>query len=426
MKQEIFIKECIKMHGVKYDYSMVNYVNTRTKIKIICPEHGLFEQLSKSHKEGKGCNECLKKNNIQKNLSNFLEKANEIHNNKYTYFGEDYINNKSKIKITCPFHGDFKQRPDNHLNRKSGCPKCVSKKLKYTKKDIIEKFNKKHKHKYNYNYFNVYKGVTSYIKIICPEHGLFEQKIDVHFRSGCPKCDKSYKKNISQFIKKAKIVHNNKYDYSISEYKNSYTKIKIMCPEHGIFKQLPNDHLSGSGCSKCSPNSKLSINELLIKFKNIHKGKYEYNIKEYNNQKDIINVNCPEHGNFDIKLLNHLNGSGCPECYINSKGEDKIIEIFKKNNIEYEYQKKFNSCRNILPLPFDFYIPEKNTLIEYDGIQHFKPVEQFGGEAEYKNRVILDSIKSKWCKDNNIYLIRIPYTEYDNIEGILKKESIIN
>jgi len=135
-----------------------------------------------------------------------------------------------------------------------------------------------------------------------------------------------------------------------------------------------------------------------------------------------IKIICNDHGIFKQSASKHLNSvQGCPECKTISKGENKIMKILSKNNIEYTKEHSFEDCKNINKLPFDFYIPSKNIIIEYDGIHHFKSVDFFGGEKELKHRQKLDKIKDKYCEKNNIYLIRIPYTEYKNVERILEK-----
>ena len=114
---------------------------------------------------------------------------------------------------------------------------------------------------------------------------------------------------------------------------------------------------------------------------------------------------------------NHLNNQGCPICK-ESKGEKEIRNYLKNNNIVFESQKKFNNCRNKNPLPFDFYLPLLNICIEYDGIQHYKSNTFFGGEKGLKQRQINDKIKTQYCKDNDIRLLRIKYNQ-NNLKKLL-------
>lgn len=124
--KDIFIKEAQEGHGTKYDYSQVTYVNNSTKVTITCPNHGPFEQTPYSHTNyGNGCPICgADKRRKPKKV--FINEANKVHNNRYNYDDVDYINTHAPVIITCPNHGPFRQRPTNHLTRKSGCPKCAN------------------------------------------------------------------------------------------------------------------------------------------------------------------------------------------------------------------------------------------------------------------------------------------------------------
>ena len=116
-----------------------------------------------------------------------------------------------------------------------------------------------------------------------------------------------------------------------------------------------------------------------------------------------------------------MRGANCPKCN-SSRGETKIDKYLKDNNIKYESQKKFDECKYKNKIPFDFYLPDYNLCIEFDGVQHFEPVNKFGGEEALKINKEKDSIKNKFCKDNNIDLLRIHYTEINNITNIIKEK----
>ncbi|MDR0676616.1 MAG: DUF723 domain-containing protein, partial [Elusimicrobiota bacterium] len=172
----------------------------------------------------------------------FIKEANKIHNNFYDYSFVEYKNNKTKVKIICPIHGEFYTTPHNHLDKQSGCPKCrydkVAKKLSLTIGKFIERANKVHNNKYNYSLVE-YKNQNSIIKIICPIHGEFLQQAGIHLQGhGCPKCANEKNgllKRLTQeeFIEKANKVHNNKYNYSLVNYETAFDNIKIICPVHG-------------------------------------------------------------------------------------------------------------------------------------------------------------------------------------------------
>jgi hypothetical protein len=259
------------------------------------------------------------------------------------------------------------------------------------------------------------------VKIICPIHGIFEQRPNDHLSGyGCKYCANNIKYTNNIFIEKANVKHNNFYDYSLVEYKNNKIKVKIVCPIHGVFEQRPNDHLNGRGCPMCKNVQKHTNIKFIEKVNKIHNNFYDYSLVEYINNRYKIKIICPIHGIFIQKPLLHLNGCGCPQCYNPSKGEVKIAQLLKQYNISFIKQKTFENCIYRRKLKFDFYLPEYNYCIEYDGEQHFKANEFFGGEKEFKELQKKDKIKNDYCLNNNIKLIRIKYNE--NIEDILNKE----
>ena len=139
---EEFIEEARKIHGSKYDYSKVNYVNNHTKVEIICPEHGSFFQIPSNHLQGQNCPKCKKKNickKLSKTTEQFIEEARKIHGDKYDYSKVNYINNSTKIEIICPKHGSFFQIPFSHL-RGNDCTMCTKNNSHFTKKKTAEEF----------------------------------------------------------------------------------------------------------------------------------------------------------------------------------------------------------------------------------------------------------------------------------------------
>ena len=226
-------------------------------------------------------------------------------------------------------------------------------------------------------------------------------------------------KNI--FIEKAMLIHGSKYDYSLVEYKNNYTKVKIICIEHGEFEQRPDNHLTGQRCGKCyGKNRKTS--DFILEANKIHKNKYDYSESIYNNSFEKIKIICKIHGVFEQISTNHINNRHrCPTCN-KSNGELLIKEYLDNKEINYITQKRFAKCRDIRELPFDFYLPDTNICIEYDGIQHFKAFKIWGGEIGLLNRQKKDKIKNNFCEDNKIKLIRIAYNE--KIEDKLLTENV--
>ena len=180
-----FIEKARAIHGNRYNYSKVNYVTAKTKVIIICEQHGNFEQTPSNHLSGFNCQKCAK--NLKMDTNTFIERANSIHENKYDYSKVDYINADTKIIIICKEHGEFEQIPDFHLNRKCGCPKCANN-ITLTNFEFIEKANKVHNQKYDYSQVE-YVNNRIHVTIICKEHGEFSQTPTRHFAGdGCPHC----------------------------------------------------------------------------------------------------------------------------------------------------------------------------------------------------------------------------------------------
>ena len=300
--------------------------------------------------------------------------------------------------------------------------------MAFSQKHILEKFKNVHGDKYDYSKVNYIRARTK-VEIICPKHRSFFQRPDIHYNgSGCPKCARDKLKTTCRYsqdiiIKKFKKIHGDKYNYSKINFKNTNTRIEIICSKHGSFFAFPSNHLKGSGCKLCSlKNLDLTTQEAIKKYKKIHGDKYNYSRVNYKGNYSKVEIICPKHGSFLQVHNNHINGNGCPKCK-SSKGETIILVWLKENNIEYIPQYKFSKCRNIHLLPFDFYLPDLNILIEYDGRQHFSGnYDFFGGVDEFLKIKFRDKIKTDFAKKENIKLIRIPYTKIKNIPQILIKE----
>lgn len=334
-----------------------------------------------------------------------IEICNKRHNNKYDYSLIEFKKLSDKVKIICPVHNVFEQRLDSH--KTSGCPKCNSNKL--TNETFIEKAIKIHNSKYDYSLID-YKNSKTKVKIICIEHGTFELLPNSHLykKRGCPKC--SYRNVTTEmFIKKCKEVHGDRYNYSLVDYKNIKTKVKIICKIHGIFESFPTNHLNKKqNCGKCTGRY-TNTEEFIEKSNNIHNYIYDYSLVNYKNSYTKIKIICKEHNKiFKQTPHDHLSGNRCPLCK-ESKGESEITIFLKNKNIKYITQYRFNNCKHKRKLPFDFYLPEYNTCIEYDGHQHFNIIEYWGGEKEFEKIKIRDKIKTEYCNVNNIKLLRIKY-----------------
>lgn len=230
-----------------------------------------------------------------------------------------------------------------------------------------------------------------------------------------------------EFIRRAKLVYGDKYNYSKVKYVNSETLIKIICPIHGEFEQLPFQHLIYD-CYECGRSriwikNTLTTEEFIDKAKLVHGTKYDYSLVDYKHSKIKIKIICPIHKTFLQSPNIHLLGHGCPKCN-QSKGELIIENYLKSQGYNFIQQKTFDDCkgkRNLLP--FDFYLPDYNILIEFQGKQHYKIVSFWKG-MNLKVRQNTDAKKKLYCKINKIPLIEIIYKTKDivgTLETKLKK-----
>lgn len=353
-----FIKRAKEVHGDKYDYSLVEYKKITDKVRIICPIHGEFIMEARAHYRGQGCPKC---GNIKKGLSHryttekFINKAREIHGDKYDYSKVQYSIGKENVTIWCPIHGDFEMSPHSHLAGR-GCPKCGN-----LKKGSIQRLTQE------------------------------------------------------EFIEKAKKIHGDEYDYSLVEYKNNNTKIKIICRKHGVFETLPYVHLAGHKCPKCfnetTSKRQLKNTEWFInKAKEAHGNKYEYLKTTYKNIHSPVTITCKKHGDFTQIATYHLNGCGCPKCGVTiSKNENELFDFVK----QYFNDAEQSNRTTIPPYEIDIYIPSLKIGIEYNGI--------LWHSTKYKTDKNYHLNKLKLANDSGIKLIQIFEDEFVN-----NKELVFN
>ena len=358
LKFDEFVKKAKEIHGDKYDYSKVKYVDSKTKVCILCPEHGEFWQTPNSHLSGHGCPMCS--GNLKNNKINFIEKARKIHGDKYDYSKVEYINAHTKVCIICPEHGEFWQTPNSHLNG-CGCNICgyeiVSSKIRKKTNEFIEKAKQIHNNKYDYSKVE-YIGNKKKVCIICPEHGEFWQTPDSHLRgSGCKLCGNkiiSNKKLFStdEWVKKAKKIHGDKYDYSLVNYTGYYNKVKIICKKHGVFEQLAYDHLHGKGCKKCRKS------KLEIEMSNILN---ENNIRYVEQIRPKYLSKGKSHLSLDFYLPDY-------NIAIECQGEQHFVENTyydnRKETIKERDIRKYNLCKNNVILLY-FAFKEHTDYIDY-------------------------------------------------------------
>lgn len=303
-----------------------------------------------------------------------------------------------------------------------------------TLQEVLDKFKEVHGNTYDYSLVD-YQGDSKKVKIICKTHGEFEQQTASHIRQkqGCPKCGREKanmfikEKSIGneEFIKRIeKVFGKNIFDYSKLEYNGAHKDVTLICIKCGNTETKdPVSFYKGYGCLKCQyrrPNpKKITKDEFIKRSKEIHGLKYNYDLIEFIDLYNDVEIICPVHGPFFQKPTTHMHSRcNCPECGI-YKGEEKIGIWLKDHHIKYDYQYKvrINNSNHY----FDFYLPYYNMIIEFNGLQHYKPIKFFGGDEGFEKLKIRDKIKKEYCIDNKINLIIISYK--DNIENILTNET---
>lgn len=377
-----------------------------------------------------------------------LTRFAEVHHGKgYTYPGFVYTGMRNRIRILCPKHGEFTQSAYHHLNG-TACPDCYREsKVKWTAEMLKARFAELYNGKYVYpDLESHYKTTADFINAVCPIHGIFSVRASehLHLNRACPDCatpivtdpvtkERRTKRRkvvwtteslVTEFTK----IHNGYYTYPNTIYAGMKCDLEIECPRHGSFWQKAEYHLQGNGCEMCA-------NERIRKFhaSPIHYDydlfveasrfanprEYIYPVDGFDPNDAYVTVICKEHGPFRTRKNSHTQGHGCPSCK-SSANEIVIGKYLDSQGISYETQKRFDGCRNINLLPFDFYLPDHGILIEYHGKQHYQPIEYFGGNEGFALRCYRDAVKEKYARDRGYYLIVIPYTEID-VQGFLRK-----
>lgn len=300
---------------------------------------------------------------IRKTTKQFIKDAIEIRGNKYDYTKVVYVNAKTKVCIICPIHGEFWQLPNAHLSGQD-CPDCAK-----------IKRNSSHRTKYE------------------------------------------------NLIFRFKQIHGNLYQYPEFEFKTQHDKIKIYCNKHKFwFNQQIVHHLNGHGCPICNGGGNHWTTEMfVIKAKEIHGNRYDYSKVLYKNKETKVEITCPIHGSFLQKPHDHISGCGCPKCK-SFRTQEKIYDFLKQTFVEeiweWEYSPDWLGLQR-----FDIYNVIHNLAIEYNGEQHYIPVERFGGKLGHEQCIKRDLQKEQLCKKNNCTLYVI---KYDNVNYNKIKEDINN
>lgn len=413
-----------------YEVSLVNpnieviekYINFQTPILHKCIIH--MEERKVAPRDvlyGHGCRLCGNKkisNAKKSNNEEYTEKLKMINQNICVV--DKYIDSKTPILHKCLLDGhEWYARPNNILKGR-GCPLCG--------KEITRAKN------YDYAYMLSIKNpdievIEKYInaktKILhhCLIHDFYWKACpgNILNGNGCPECRKE------KIIKNKRLPHNkyveelkikNPNVIVLEKYINMNTPILHKCILHDVeWTTIPSVILQGCGCFKCKSekiinNLSKSHEQYVKELKTINQNIIP--LEKYQGACTPILHRCLKDNNKWYTIPSRiLSGGGCPRCN-ESKGERQVRLWLEEHNISYEKQYKFEDCCDNKPLPFDFYLPTYNKAIEYDGKQHFEPIEFFGGQKAFEYLIKHDAIKNEYCKNNNIPLLRIPY--YKNVE----------
>ena len=295
----------------------------------------------------------------------------------------------------------------------------MSKKL--TVGDFIKRAKNVHGDRYDYSKVE-YKSIDEKIIIMCREHGEFLQSPYLHLNgSKCKKCyyetiGKRFRKTNEQFIKESKVIHGDRYDYSLVEYTGNKNKVKIICSDHGEFKMSPIAHINQKqGCKYCgiiknSINKTLTTEEFIKKAKRLYGDMYDYKNVNYKGTRDNINIICKIHGEFKQRPNDHLCGKGCVKCSTGriSKQEKELLDFIENN---YDNEIVENSKNIISPLELDIYLPDIKLAIEYNGL--------YWHSERYKdNKYHLN--KTNVCEEHGIHLIHIYEDDWLYKQDIVK------
>jgi len=426
---EQFKQEVFDLVGDEYTV-LGEYRNRKTKILM---EHNVcgyeYTVRPEGFLRGSKCPKCAVKERF-KTTEEFKQDVYDKYGDRFTILGE-YTGVSDKIHVRCNVCGyEFKTAAGNILQN-GKCRKCANKSRKKTQeefeKEVFDLVGDE------YTVLSEYKNTNTKILMRHNECGYEWRTKPSGFLRGnrCPKCWGRIKRTHDEFVKEIFEISGDEYTV-LGEYINANTKIKMRHNKCGHeWEILPSSLIRGIGCPICG-HRKAGI----VKRKGIEKFKEEvfdlvedeYTVLgDYVNTHTAIKIKHNVCGNtYEVEPRNFLSGNRCPICK-SSAGEQKIAVFLTKNRIKFETEKTFEDLLYKGNLRYDFYLPKHNTIIEYDGEQHYKPAT-FGNCSKeqavknFKASQIRDDIKNKYCEDNGIRLIRIPYYDFDNIKEILAEK----
>ncbi|GHV75211.1 hypothetical protein AGMMS49942_00320 [Spirochaetia bacterium] len=323
-----FVKLAKMIHGNRYTYERVVYRSSKDPVEITCKKHGPFTITPNHFLQGQGCPQCHGEYFFpNRNREVFIKKVKAIYKGRnYDYSQVDYRTVKGDlITIVCPKHGPFTTTPFKHLHGWSGCPHCLHE-HRWTTGRFLETARAIHGDKYDYSLIGEITGKNQKVPIVCPIHGKFMQTVTghLHQKHGCPRCGgilkgEKLKTPFAEWVRRAREIHGDKYEYVEESYVNQTSKMTMICPIHGPFIALASSHIRlRCGCPKCGVVSRakklrLTFAEFLKKARKIHGNKYQYDEASYIDTHHKVGITCPIHGTFTQTAGSHIK-YGCPKC----------------------------------------------------------------------------------------------------------------
>lgn len=363
MDTEAFIKKAKSIHGENtYDYSKTVYVRSKDEVIVGCYDHGDFNITPNAHISGVGCHE---RHPWPKKI--FIERARKVHGDLFGYDNVNWIEYTGIVFITCRKHGDVEVKALGHV-KGTGCYKCDAEAheemlLNKKKKKAIDKHlqflakaREKHGDRYDYS-LCIFVRSHDKVIIICRIHGRFEQIAKTHVGdppSGCPTCaDMDHRKTTEEFIADATSVHGQRYDYSEVVYILCNELIRIICRIHGVFMQIPSQHLSGRGCHKCSKTALQTTEMFIARAITTHGKRYDYHDVQYIASDVKVCIGCYIHGAFYQTPAHHLDGQNCPSCNALRRSVAEYIRDVKKvhgDRYDYSHIVKLDRITDVIPI----------------------------------------------------------------------------
>ena len=315
LSTEQFIAKSKAKFGNTMDYTNTHYTGKYNLLTIGCSTHGKVVMDASQHLRTKhGCTKCDYERRKRARWEIVLKKAKDVHGNKYDYSRVIFTNMNDKVEIICPLHGSFFTDLYSHTARETNCPKCAIENGRHTTESFVKKALAIHGDLYDYSK-SIYTTGDAIITIICKKHGEFTQRAMSHL-AGCV-CRKCFiekcKLSVSDFIKNARSVHGDLYDYSNVVYSGNKTPVEIICPLHGSFWQKPNTHVSSrNGCGRCNESrGEKAVLEVLDKYGFSYMR--EYRIKPYLYRYDFylpeLNVFIEFHGHQHYRPVTVFGGT---------------------------------------------------------------------------------------------------------------------